>query len=152
MLPYDAEKTAQIWKRVHGAPPAGPDLSELLLMITEEQSDAASFLHLSRRFQGKTSAALRQMAYQEQSHAACLKGIYTMLTGSRPNPQPHSVPRDPLRQLLLRCYNRQLQRLRLYQTHIDDPEHGPSFARLAAQEQEHCHILLQLLGRFKSKG
>lgn len=152
MLPYDAEKTAQIWKRVHGQPPAGPDLSELLLMITEEQSDAASFLHLSHRFQGKTSAALRQMAYQEQSHAACLKGIYTMLTGSRPNLHASSVPREPLRQLLLRCYNRQLQRLRLYQARIDDPEHGPSFARLAVQEQEHCHTLLQLMGSLKPNG
>lgn len=152
MLPYDAEKTAEIWKRVHGQPPAGPDLSELLLMIKEEQSDAATFLHLSHRFRGKASAALRQIAYQEQSHAASLKGIYTMLTGSRPNLHAPSAPREPLRQLLRRCYNRKLQRLRLYQTRIDDPEHGPSFARLAAQEQEHCYTLLQLLGNMKTTG
>ena len=152
MLPYDAQKTAEIWKRVHGQPPTGPDLSELLLMITQEQTDAATYLHLSRHFRGKDSAALRQMAYQEQSHAACLKGIYTMLTGNRPPLRTPSIPREPLKQLLRRCYNRELQCVSLYQARIDDPEHGHSFARLAAQDQEHCHILLQLLGSMKPKG
>lgn len=152
MLPYDAEKTAQIWKRVHGQTPAVPDPSELLQMIKEEWTDAVTYLHLSHRFRGKQSAVLRQIAWQEQAHYACLKGIYTMLTGAHPHIHAPSVPREPLGHLLRRCYNRELQCVSCYQARIDEPEHGPSFARLAAQDQEHCHILLQILGSLKPKG
>ena len=152
MLPYDAEKTAQIWKRVQSQIPDVPDPSELLQMITEEWTDAVTYLHLSHHFRGKQSDALRKMAWQEQAHCACLKGIYTMLTGYHPQVHAPAVPREPLRQLLRHCYNRELQCVSLYQARIDDPEHGASFARLAAQDQEHCHILLQLLGNMKTKG
>ena len=152
MLPYDAEKTAQIWKRVQGQPPAVPDLPALLQMITEEWTDAVTDLHLSHHFRGKHSAALRKMSWQEQAHCACLKGIYAMLTGTHPHVHAPSVPRQPIEQLLRHCYNRELQCVNSYQSRMHDSEHGASFARLAAQEQEHCHILLQLLGNMKTKG
>ena len=149
MLPYDPEKAAQIWQRVHGQMSAGPDPSDLLPLIAEEWTDAVTYLHLSRHFKGKESAALRRMGEQEQAHAACLKGIYTLLTGQQPKQHIPPAPREHPQTLLRRCYGREMRCLAQYQARTTDPEHGQIFARLAAQEQEHCHILLQLLGSLK---
>lgn len=151
MLPYDPEKAAEIWKRVQSQPPAGPDPSDLLPLIAEEWTDAVTYLHLSRQFKGKEAAALRRLGEQEQAHAACLKGIYTLLTGQHPTLRTPPAPRENPQTLLRRCYGREMRCLAQYQARATDPEHGHVFSRLAAQEQEHCHILLQLLGGLKPK-
>lgn len=151
MLPYDAEKTAQIWKRVQGQPAAVPDSSELLIMIAEEWADAVTYLHLSRHFQGRDSRVLREMAYQEQAHCACLKGIYTMITGDHPHVHVPGVSKGTPQQLLRQCYNRELQCITRYQVWADDPVHGVSFSRMAEQEQSHGHMLLQLIGKQRAK-
>lgn len=151
MLPYDAEKTAEIWKRVQGLPSVEPDVSQLLVMIAQEWADAVTYLHLSRHFRGKDSALLRKMAYEEQAHCTCLKGIYTMITGHHPSVQAPSVSRQPLGQLLRQCCSREQECICRYEDWAKNPEHGASFARLAAEEKEHSHILLQLLGKQRVK-
>ena len=64
MEPFDQEKAQRVWQRVRQDPPAPPE-AELLGLIAAEQADAATYLQLSRRFQGKESAALRRMFEQE---------------------------------------------------------------------------------------
>ena len=143
---YDPQMAARVWKRVTGEslPPVSPDLQSL---IEEELADAAAYLHLSRFFHSPYDRILRQMHRQEQSHAACLKGIYRMTTGTRCTPRlPKPIREKPLL-TLQRCYERELHCVNRYTLNSSDPRFGQSYVRMALQEQEHCRILLELLGR-----
>lgn len=151
METYDPEKAARVWQRVHASAAIAPDGDSLLALITGEWADAATYLYLSRSRQGREAAALRRLFEEEQSHAACLKGIYTLSTGKKPI--IHTVPpaKEPLETALRRCYGREMRSLAEYEARSADPEYGPVFARLAAQEREHCRIVLELLGNLKQK-
>ena len=150
METYDPQKAARVWQRVQGnaRPPLQPDNSDLLSLIEEEWKDAGVYLYLSRQYQGNHSNALRKMHEQEQSHVACLKGIYTLRTGSRPTvhtPQPQ-LPREAPEVLLRRCYGREMRSLAQYEARSSDPEYGQVFARMAEQEREHCRKISEFLG------
>lgn len=146
METIDPVKAAKVWQRVR--PEGGqPREQGLLALIAQEWTDAATYLQLSRRLTGKDSALLRRMYEQEQSHAACLKGIYNLLTGTHPAVRAiPTSPEDP-QTVLRRCYGREMQCLAQYEARISDPEFGQVFARLAEQERTHCHQLLEILGR-----
>ncbi len=146
MNTIDPAKAARVWQRVRADAPEQADQAALSELIAQERESAATYLLLSRRLQGKHSAILRKLFEQEQAHAACLKGIYTLTTGKRPNVsvvQP--APGEPIK-VLRRCYGRQMQCLARYEQRAGDPEYGHVFARMAQQEKEHCHVLLELLG------
>ena len=150
----DLKKAAAVWQRVQGgsappAEPAVPDTQALLALIAEEWNDATTYLSLSRHFQGKDSALLRQMAQQEHSHAACLKGIYALITGSHPRFHTPPVPKEPPDILLRRCYGREMRCLAQYERRCADPDYGPVFIRLAQQERDHCRQVLELLGKLR---
>ena len=148
MTAYDPEKAARVWQRVQGKGPApGPETPDLPALIAEEWNDAATYLMLSRRFQGRDSALLRRLSQEEQSHAACLRGIYMLSTGSRPVTHTPPPPQEPVETLLRRCYSREMRSLAEYEARAAEPAYGPVFARLAAQEREHCKSVLELLGR-----
>ena len=149
---YDKEKEARVWQRVYAAPEGRPDLAAALpALIAGEWADGANYLHLSRRFQGKEAQLLRKLFQQEQSHAACLKGIYTLLTGERAAMPPASPPKENAQTILRRCYGSEMRCLATYEQWSDHPEYGPVFARLVQQEREHCRVLLEILGNLKSK-
>lgn len=151
---YDPEKAARVWQRVRGenmSPVPEPDIQGLLALIAEEWTDATTYLHLSRQYQGKQSATLRKMFEEEQAHAACLKGIYTLTTGTRPVVRTVPPAREPVETTLRRCYGREMRCLAEYEARSADSQYGQVFARLAAQEREHCHLILELLGSLKKK-
>jgi len=148
MSTYDPEKAARVWQRVRAETAQPPDLQELLTMIAQELQSATVFLHLSRRMAGSPGAMLRHIAQQERSHAACLKGIYTMLSGSHPAVRPTPVTREEsIDTVLRRCYGEQMRSIKTYEAKSTDPQFGQTFARLAGQEKEHCRLILELLGR-----
>lgn len=156
MESIDKEKAARVWQRVtapanaHAAPaPDSRNLQELMSLIAQEWADATTYLHLSRRFQGKESGILRRLSEQEQAHTACLKGIYTLLTGSHPPVRTTPPSQDPPEAILRRCYGQEMHCLAQYEIRQKDPEFGPVFARLAEQEREHCRTILELLGNLK---
>lgn len=152
METYDAEKAARVWQRVHATPQSTVDeAAGLPALIAGEWADAAIYLHLSRRYQGRESKLLRKMFEEEQSHAACLKGIYTLLTGERSVTKSPVPPQESTEVILRRCYGREMQCLAQYEQRAAHREYGPVFARLAQQEREHCRILLELLGSLKTK-
>lgn len=151
MEPFDQEKAARVWQRVRQDPSPAPAETELLGLIAQERADAATYLQLSRRFQGKESAALRQMAQQEQAHSACLKGIYTLLTGAPPVLERPTPPPEDTASALRRCYGAEMRSLAAYEKRTNDPQYGPVFTRLAQQEQSHCHTLLELIGKVSGK-
>lgn len=151
METYDPQKAARVWQRVHSGSADVKDSSSLLTLIAEEWTDSATYLQLSRRFQGKEAAILRRLFEEEQAHAACLKGIYTLITGEKPIVHTPPPVQENTELILRRCYGREMRALAQYEQRANDPEYGPVFARLAAQEKEHCHIVLQLLGSLTRK-
>ncbi len=143
---YNPEMAARVWQRVQAGPEPAQDAQWLLGLIAQERADAATYLHLSHRTQGKISAMLHQMFQQEQAHVACLKGIYTLMTGTHPAVQATTPTQEPVSVILRRCYGREMRCLAQYEAHSADPEYGQVFSRLALQEQEHCRMVLELLG------
>ena len=149
METIDKEKAARVWQRVTATTNDARNLQDLTELIAQEWADAATYLHLSRRFQGKDSGALRRMSEQEQAHTACLKGIYTLITGNHPTVRTQPPSQDGVETILRRCYGREMHCLAQYEQKISDPEYGQVFARLAEQEKEHCRTILELLGNLK---
>jgi len=144
MQNFDAQKAARVWDRVQGN---GADaLPELIGM---EWMDAITYMTLSRRMQGRDGQLLRQLARQEQDHAACLRGIYALLTGGRAVVSTPVIPQEDTETLLRRSYGSHMQRLARYEARKADPEYGQIFERLAQQEREQCQQLLAILGRLK---
>ena len=146
METYDKAKAARVWQRVQGEAAKDPTQG-LPGLIAEEWADAAIYLALSRRVQGNAGAVLRKMGQEEQSHMACLKGIYTLQGAGRPDiPAPPPLDNAPVAMILRRCYGREMRCLSQYEARASDPEYGQIFARMAQQEREHCRQILELLG------
>ena len=145
----DNKKAAQVWQRVTGSSQPPRDTQALSELIAEEWADASTYLHLSRHFQGKESGILRKLSEQEQAHTACLKGIYTLITGSPPKVRTIAPPQEPPMQILRRCYGREMHCLAQYEARMNDPEYGQVFGKLAEQEREHCRLILELIGNLK---
>ncbi len=143
MNTIDPQKAARVWQRVQQGAPAnipaaqGTDTDALQQMLLQEWTDAATYLHLSRRVSGAHRTALYRMFQEEQTHAACLKGIYTLTTGSHPKVRTTPPEQESTVVVLRRCYGREMRSLAQYEARSSDPEYGHIFARLAAQEREH---------------
>lgn len=149
METIDPVKEAQVWERVrNGQAPEDPreGLQELIARALEISGVC---LQLSRRFTGKQSAQLRQLFEKEQAHSACLKGIYTLITGQRPHIRGHAAAGGLPEAELRRCYGKQMQNLAQFERRSNHPEYGHVFQNLARQEREHCHLLLEVLGSLK---
>ncbi len=151
METIDPVKAARVWQRVTGDAPPENREKGLLALIAQEWTDAATYLQLSRRISGRDSVLLRKMYEQEQAHTACLKGLYTLITGTHPTVRAVPAVHADVETTLRRCYGREMQCLAQYEARTSDPEYGQVFARLADQEREHCHQLLEILGRVKHK-
>ena len=149
MEKIDEEKARQVWQRVQSTAPGTAREQGLGELIAQEWTTAATYLLLSRQLQGRTAGILRTVHQQEMANVACLKGIYTLLTGSRPAiravPPAPEAPENALR----RCYGQEMQSLARYESRSSDPEFGQVFSRLAAQKREHCRLVLEILGSLK---
>ena len=142
----DKAKAARVWQRVQGEATVNP-VQGLQSLIAEEWADAAIYLSLSRRLQGNAANILRKIGQEEQSHMACLKGIYALQGTGKPDiPAPPPVDKAPVSVILRRCYGREMRCLAQYESRSHDPEYGQVYARMAQQEREHCRLVLELLG------
>ena len=146
MKQYDPKSAAMVWDRVRGTAVPTGDAPAILNLIEEELLDAAAYQRLSKRLPPPQAAAARQMAQQEQAHAACLKGIYALITGRPPMVPPPVAADDPPEIILRRCYGREMRCLAQYEARQTDPQYGHVFRSLSRQEQEHCHKILEILG------
>lgn len=150
METVDPNQAARVWQRVRGNSPEA-DVKTLEQLIMLEWEDAAIYLQLSRRCTGKESAALYKLFQQEHAHCACLKGIYSMVTGEKPKLPMVQPAREPMEAALRTCYGREMQRLRTYEERCQDSNYGHVFSRIRDQEQEHCRVLLELIGNLGRK-
>lgn len=138
-------QAARVWQRVRGNQTDDPE-QLLAQLIAQEWEDASIYLQLSRRTGGKEAAALYQLFQQEQAHCSCLKGIYTLTTGKKPAIPAVKKIAEPMEIALRHCYGREMRCLSAYEQRREDPQYGHVFARLAQQEQEHCRVVLELIG------
>ena len=146
MKPYDPKTAISVWDRVKNTEPSAGDAPAILNLIEEELLDSATYLRLAKKLPPPQAAIARQLSQQEQSHAVCLKGIYSMITGRKALvPQP-VIADDPPEIVLRRCYGREMRSLAQYESRQNDPQYGYVFRSLARQEQAHCHRILELLG------
>ena len=148
---YDAAKATRVWQRVQAAQTTQPAVEGLPALIAGEMEDGATYLQLAKRLGGKEGQTLRHLAEAEHSHAACLKGIYTLMTGEPIAPRIPPLRPEPAERTLRRCYGREMRCLAQYEARSNDPEYGPVFSRLATQEREHCMAVLELIGRLRKE-
>ena len=141
----DPHTAAKVWERVK-APPVNTEADTIRSLMAEELLDALTYQRLAKKLPPTQGLIARQLAQQEQAHAVCLKGIYTMLTGSTPNLPTPAPQDDPPQVILRRCYGREMRCLAQYEARQNDPQYGHVFQRLAREEQEQCRKLLELLG------
>jgi len=153
MNTVDRQKAERVWQRVRGSEDenAQDRAAELPELIMNEWNAAAAYLQLARQMQPRQAQILQQLSREKLAHAACLKGIYTLMTGERVvtrSPQPEQEPPELT---LRKCYGREMRRLKEYEKRSEDPEYGHVFARMARQGREHCCRLLELLGNLEKK-
>ena len=73
----DPQKEARVWERVKGAqmesssPEAG-----IQNLLANEWASASAYLQIARQMSSREAAILQRLAREEQTHAACLKGIF----------------------------------------------------------------------------
>jgi rubrerythrin len=146
MNKYDPKTAARVWDRVQGAAVPAGDAPAILNLIEEELLDSAAYLRLSRKLPTPQAAVARQLSQQETAHAACLKGIYALITGRKAIVPAPAVADDPPEIVLRRCYGREMRCLAQYEARQNDPQYGHVFRTLAQQEQDHCHRILEILG------
>lgn len=145
MEQWKPEQVQKIWQRVQDQNRQTvidmPTISEL---FWEEWQDSRLLSGLSGYFRGKNGELLRRMAREDQNHAAVLKKNHLDADVRIHNvfSQKNNLKIHPKLQLQ-RCYERKLKRLAVYQKRQADP----LFQKLARQEQNHCRILLNILGK-----
>lgn len=122
---------------------------ELLRLIAEELTGAMVYLELSRQYTGREAAMLRRLYEEKHAHFTCLKGVYTLITGEHPVVRAAPKETGNLNNTLRWCYGQEMRCLVSYETHRENREYGPVFEKLAAQEQEHCKMLLEIIGSKK---
>ena len=149
MEKIDPAKAQRVWQRVQSTAPGTAREQGLAELIAQEWTNAATYLQLSRRIQGRSATLLRTVHQQEMANVACLKGIYTLITGGRPTVKAvPPAPKDP-ETALRRCYGQEMQCLAAYESRSSDPEYGSVYTRLAEQKKEHCRLVLEILGDLK---
>ena len=151
MKGMDPQREAQVWQRVRGenSPPAAPPEAELLRLMMEKWSNAATYQQLARQFSGRDAATLQRLSREEMAHVNCLRGDYTLITGNKPPIQKPAVPKETAAIALRKCYGREIRTLSEYERRSGDPEYGAVYRKLAQQEQEHGRILLELIGNLQ---
>lgn len=153
MNTYDPQKAARVWQRVQSQQPEPqiqPRERNIPALIMGEMTAATTYLHLARQMSAQQASVLQRLAREEQAHAACLKGIYNLITGQPAVIQTPQVPKESAELTLRRCYGMEMRSLAEYESHRDDPEYGHVFAKLAEQEREHCRAVLELIGGLRA--
>ncbi len=150
MESYDPATAAKVWQRVLSEPAKQPQVQDLTPLIVGEMTDEATYLALAKKFKDSRSQLLRQMAAEEKTHSACLRGICRLRSGVPPQTRIPELLDAPAEVLLRRCYSREMKRLTQYRELNGDPEFGEVFCRLAEQERKHCQQLLELLGTLRT--
>ena len=147
-MEYDKDMAARVWKRVQGVekPERTDPAGSLWQMIREVGHTAMLYSQLARQLSGEDRQRVQTATRQMQSQLDCLKGIYALQTGKRPQVGKEPVGQVAPGELLRLCYGRTMQAIARYESKAEDPEYGRIFRDLAKQTQIHGKLLLEILG------
>lgn len=153
MNTFDQQKAARVWQRVqeNRPTPKPARVDNLQELIMNEWTAAATYQQLARQMQPKEAAVLQRLSREEHSHGACLRGMYSLMTGEKCEVHMPQLQKEPPERTLRRCYGLEMRSLKEYEARCDDPEYGHVFARIAEQEREHCMALLGLIGNLQNR-
>lgn len=147
---YDKAMADRVWKRVQGTKAEEPERDlNLKGLIQNEWMAASAYLQLSRQMPQKDAAVLQRLFREEQTHAACLKGMHILITGEKPVVRTPPARKEPVDAALRKCYAGELRSITDYEARSDHPEYGHIFADLARQEREHSRAVLELIGHLE---
>ena len=121
----------------------GRDLRALLLA---QETAARTYSALVRQLPERCRRTLEQLIRESQAHRACLEGICLLVTGEVPQIRASPSLCGATAATLRQCYGKAMRMLVTYEARQQDPEYGPVFRRMAAQQQAHCQAILELLG------
>lgn len=139
---YDDSMEKRVWDRVRGEAPT----RSLQALATAERANAAVYLRLMRLAQGPQKLLLRQLFERERRHGQLLSGIHLLTADKALSVRTAPPAADSVAVALRKCYAATLKAVAEYDSRSQDPEYGPAFTQMAAQEREHCTMLLELLG------
>ena len=151
MEQLDREMQRRVWERVQSREPVQmPRLPRegIRHLMYPALENSAAYRSLSRRLPGKNGETLGRLHRESRKGIACMKGI-CRLRGEPVKPLGLTVPTEPPRRMLEKCYHREKQLHGAFEARTADPEHGAAFRRLAQQARERCMILLEILGELE---
>ena len=131
----DPKTAARVWDRVQASPKPGLEVNMLLPLIREEWLDALILKHL-----GHSSD-------RPMENAACLKGIYRILSGGMPKISAPQWKQEKPQLLLRQSFERRMKLFAQYEKLQTDPRFGVVFGRLAAASQVQACKILEALGK-----
>lgn len=152
MEEFDAEKAARVWDRVQKREDLSPlehRKTDLTPLVLSAQELAGCYHSAARQIPGKDGERVRALLRQQKGMAACLKGICQMSGGRIPKFPSVTMPKEPARRLLEKCYHRERRLLGELSKHVSDPEFGQVFRSLAEGAGQRCLTVLEILGRMK---
>ena len=133
----DRELEEKVWQRIQGQPHAGQgNLRPLLLLAMEAEAGCRQL---------PPGPGRERLVKNAAANAACLRGI-GILGGEGGRRQPQTVPREPPRKLLEKCYHRARRLMTEYAARELDGEFGVVYRQMADRERENCALLMELLG------
>ena len=146
MESFDQRKAQRVWDRVNGGRDQAPDTAALTALMSQELTDAAALLRLSKRLGGRGGDLLK-LARGCRQHAGYIRGICSIIGGRPGSPAVPAPRKEPPQTALRKCYVNSLHRMREYETRSQDPDYGPVFRKMAATMGSHCATLLELIGK-----
>ncbi|MDD6678468.1 MAG: hypothetical protein PUF71_03675 [Firmicutes bacterium] len=127
------------------------ELAGLAALCTWEEESATLYARLARRIP-RHQQTLLTLRKENREYAACLRGIYRLLSGNPPRISDPAVPDIPMDSALLRCFSRELQCAAGYRRRQDHPEFSGVFSQMLREKDRHGFLLLQVLGSLPPAG
>ena len=115
-------------------------------LMLESMTAAENYSRLSRCFSGWQAEALNRMAREARAQGTCISGICALVMGESPAKQAMLPDTGSLGVRLKKAYARAMRLLTACEGYSKDPEYGPVFQRLTIRQQEHCRMILEIIG------
>lgn len=146
----EKSREQQVWQRVFSNQEQGPRGESLGALQREAMELAALYRYLQSVLTGQQREQVQKLYQGEKANGASLRGM-TLLLGQREEVLKVWNPaREPLKAVLESCYVKTRRCMVEYMGRSAEPEFGVVFRTLADREAQHCAILTELLGSFRT--
>ena len=125
---------------------SGLDGRVLQALMMESLTAAENYTRLSRCFSGRQAEALCRMARESKAQGTCIAGICALVAGEPPKKTTPLPDTGMVTARLKKAYGRAMHLLAACEEYARDPEYGPVFQRLTIRQQDHCRMILEIIG------